>query len=350
MNICKVKGVRLEAVAACVPEHTVYNREFASSHFSDDLEATLKAIGIRERHIALKEETTAIDLCVAAARRIFDSGAIRRDEIGAVIFVTMTPDCLAPNNSTYVQHLLGLESNVAAYDISHACPGYVFGLWNAALVAANMQKKVLLLDGDINSRYVSPWDRSTALLFGDAGTASVVSPCSGADDWYFTFASNGAERDSIVVRIGMRYPLKREYLEYVPDANGNRRRFIDMEMHGQEVFEYVTGEVSAITGEFLAELKLTAGGYERLYLHQANLFMMKRLAKTLGFDRQTQMAVSLDKYGNTSSASIPLTVAADLGRECRAALLVGMGAGMACAVGSISLRGLNNLGIVQLKC
>ena len=144
MNISTIKGVRMEAIAACVPENKVDNFEFAKSHFEEDMTSTLKALGVLERHVAVKEETTSMDMCVAAAEKIFAEGNIMKEDIGAVIFVTLTPDCLMPNNSTYAQHLLGLGKDVATLDINHACPGYVFGLWNAVLIAQNLQKKVLL--------------------------------------------------------------------------------------------------------------------------------------------------------------------------------------------------------------
>ena len=132
MNISTIKGVRMEAIAACVPANKVDNLEFAKAHFEEDMEATLKALGVVERHVAVKKETTSMDMCVAAAEELFNKTGISRDDIGAVIFVTLTPDCLMPNNSTYAQHLLGLRQDVATLDINHACPGYVFGLWNAA--------------------------------------------------------------------------------------------------------------------------------------------------------------------------------------------------------------------------
>ena len=111
----------MEAIAACVPTHKVSNLEFAKEHFEEDMEATLKALGVVERHVAVKEETTSMDMCVAAAERIFESGKVKKEDIGAVIFVTLTPDCLMPNNSTYAQHLLDLPQDVAAFDINHGC-------------------------------------------------------------------------------------------------------------------------------------------------------------------------------------------------------------------------------------
>ena len=347
MNISTIKGVKVEAIAGCVPENKVDNLEFAKAHFEEDMESNIKALGVKERHVAVKKETTSMDFCIAAAEKIIAEGGVKKEEIGAVIFVTLTPDCLMPNNSTYAQHLLGLGKDVATLDINHACPGYVFGLWNAALIAQNMQKKVLLLDGDINSKYVSPWDKSTALLFGDAGTATVVSPDASAPDWHFTFMSDGSNREAIMVRLGMRYPIKEEYLEYKTWEDGGKRRFIDMQMNGRAVFDYVVDVVPEIANAFMDELETSGEEYDKLVLHQANHFMLKKLAKAIGFDHKTQMPVCMDKYGNTSSVSIPLTIASELQDGADHIFMIGMGAGFASGIADISLEELQNLGIIE---
>ena len=346
MNISTIKGVRIEAIAGCVPENRVDNMEFAKTHFEEDMLSTIKALGVLERRVAVKEETTSLDFCIAAAEKIFMEGGVRKEDIGAVVFVTLTPDCLMPNNSTYAQHLLGLGKDVATLDINHACPGYVFGLWNAALIAQHLQKKVLLLDGDINSKYVSPWDK-TALLFGDAGTATVVSPDASAPDWFFTFMSDGSNRDAIMVRLGMRYPIKAEFLEYKVWEDGGKRRFIDMEMNGRAVFDYVVDEVPKIANDFMEELETNNEEYDRLVLHQANLFMLKKLAKAIGFDHKTKMPVCMNKYGNTSSVSIPLTISSELQEDTDHVLMIGMGAGLAAGIADMSLKGVKNLGVEE---
>jgi len=347
MNISTIEGVRMEAIAACVPTNKVNNLEFAKVHFEEDMEATLKALGVAERHVAVKEETTSMDMCVAAAERIFASGMVAKEDIGAVLFVTLTPDCLMPNNSTYAQHLLGLPQDVAAFDINHACPGYVFGLWNAALIAKNMQKKVLLLDGDINSKYVSPWDKSTALLFGDAGSATIIAPDTSALDWHFTFMSDGSNRKAIMMRLGMRYPIKEEYLEYKVWEDGGKRRFIDMEMNGRAVFDYVVYAVPKIANAFMDELETSGEEYDKLVLHQANHFMLKKLSKAIGFNHKTQMPVCMDKYGNTSSVSIPLTISSELSNPVDKVLMIAMGAGLASGIADVSLKGVKNFGVLE---
>lgn len=346
MIISTIKGVRMEAIAACVPSNRINNREFARSKFGEGMDSTISALGIEERHTITKEDTTSLTLCVEAARQIL--GDIDPKEIGAVVMVTLTPDYMMPNNASYAQHLLGLPNGIAAFDINHACAGYEFGLWNAALICSNIGKKVLLLDGDVNTKYVSPRDRSTAILFGDAGTATLLTPDSGADDWHFTFNTDGSNRDAITVKLGFKHPVDSGQLEYRTYEDGSIRRDIDMYMDGKRVFDYVVRSVPVIVNEFMDEIETSPEEYDNLIMHQANLFMLKRLAKRTGFDMKTQAPVSIDKYGNTSSVSVPLTIASEL-KDCQVghSLLVGMGAGLATGVGSISLKGLKNYGVIE---
>lgn len=345
MNISTIKGVRIQAIAACVPAHTVNNRAFAAEHFSEDLASTISALGVEERHVCTSPDTTALSLSVSAAKKVLQG--VDLEGIGAVVMVTLTPDCLMPNNASYAQHLLGLPTGIAAFDINHACSGFVYGLWNAALLCQNLQKKVLLLDGDVNSKYVSPTDKSTALLFGDAGTATLLTPDKDAKDWHFAFHTDGSNRDVILMRLGFKHPIKKEYLDYQVFEDGGKRRFIDMQMDGRKVFDYVVDTVPLLVSDFYDELETEAAEYEMLLLHQANHFMLKKLARAIGFDFRTQMPVCMDKYGNTSSVSIPLTIASEVTAPVDHVLMIGMGAGLATGIADLSLAGIVNYGVLE---
>lgn len=345
MNISTINGVRIQAIAANVPAHTVHNREFASQHFTEDLSSTISALGVEERHVITSPDTTALSLCIPAAKRVLEG--VDPNEIGAVVMVTLTPDCLMPNNASYAQHLLGLPTGIAAFDINHACSGFVYGLWNAALLCQNLQKKVLLLDGDVNTKYVSPYDKSTALLFGDAGTATLLTPDKDAEEWHFTFQTDGSNRDVILMRLGFRHPIAKEYLDYQLFEDGGKRRFIDMQMDGRRVFDYVVNTVPGLVTGFFDELEEEAGEFDLLLLHQANHFMLKKLARAIGFDFRTKMPVCMNKYGNTSSVSIPLTMASQLKQPVDRVLMIGMGAGLATGIADLSLNGMINLGVSE---
>jgi 3-oxoacyl-[acyl-carrier-protein] synthase-3 len=243
-----------------------------------------------------------------------------------------------PNNASYAQHLLGLPQEIPAFDINHACSGYIYGIWNAGMIAKNLNKKVLLLDGDVNSHYVSPWDKSTGLLFGDAGTATVISPAGEHENWSFTFNTDGSKRDAITMKIGFRNLLNSESLTYKEYEGGNKRRFIDMQMEGEAVFKYVVSRVPKIVTDFLEEKESGPSEFSHLILHQANSFMLRKLARKIGFSFD-QMPLSINKFGNTSSASIPLTICSELFSTPRnEVLMVGMGAGLATGVAELNIK------------
>lgn len=348
MNISTIKGIELSAVAACVPQNSINNRKYAKEYFQQDMESTITALGIDERHVCRFRDSTSLDLSVEAAKKIFEAGTFKKEDVGCVIFVTLTPDNLMPNNASLVQQLLGLRSDIPAFDINHACSGYTYGLWNACLIAKNINEKVLLLDGDVNSKYVSPWDKSTGLLFGDAGTASIITPTSENNDWFFSFRTDGSNRDAIIIPgLGFRDPLINDHLEYKTFEDGSKRRHIDMQMDGAAVFSYVVNSVPKHVSSFFEETELFAEEFDYLILHQANAFMLRKLARKIGFDLN-KVPISINKFGNTSSASIPLNICSELhldNLESLKLLLIGMGAGLSTGLAKIDTKNTKSFGV-----
>ncbi len=352
MNVSVINGVEIEAISACVPENRIDNSLFAKQHFDTDMGPTIRSLGIAERRVVLNRDSTSLDLCVRAAEEIFKTGEIDKEEFGAIVFVTLTPDNIMPNNASCAQHLLGFSIDIASFDINHACSGYIYGLWNAALIAKNMNKKVLLLVGDVNSNYVSPWDRSTGLIFGDAGSATVLSPRRNSHEWCFTFNTDASRRDALKVGIGFRRLPEPEHLEYVTYPDGSKRRSIDMEMDGIGVFSYVVTEVSTLIQDFMDELEVDASEYDNFVLHQANAFMLRNLAHKIKLPLE-KMPLSLGKYGNTSSASIALNICSELSSAITNSslnlLLCGMGAGLSTGIASINMDNCICPGVVEIN-
>ena len=336
MNLCTIKGVRMEAISAVVPKNVVNNREFAKEHFEEDMTATINALGIEQRHVCANPETTALDMCCKAAERIFDDGKIAREDIGAVVFVTQTPDMLIPNNASIAQFRLGLQRDTLAFDINHACAGWIYGLWNASLVAKHLNKKVILLDGDTNSKYVSPWDKGTALLFGDCGTATVVSPADKVPDWYFTFDTDGSKAAATTLDIGFKHQLTEKAFEYEVQKDGGKRRNIDMFMDGAAIFAHGYQFIPKLITDFMDELEMDASEYDKLIAHQANLLLLRKVAKKIGFPEEKQVYI-IENFGNSSSACIPLAVCLEK-KQCHA-LIYGIGAGVSISVGDVRFVG-----------
>ena len=210
-----LEGLSIGGVSACVPHLAVENADYGRELYGDDLDATIKVIGVERRRFA-DAGVTALDLCVKAALSLSEYAGFSYSEFGGLVFVTMTPDFSMPNNASCAHKLLGLPQGAPAFDISMACAGYPYGLWVAGMAARCVGKKVLLLDGDTHSPFVSPYDRSTSLLFGDGGTATVILPpdASARNVWRFDFVTAG-DRDALLAPdSGYRNRVNAGSLEY----------------------------------------------------------------------------------------------------------------------------------------
>ncbi|MDR1378930.1 MAG: ketoacyl-ACP synthase III [Synergistaceae bacterium] len=332
MKYATVEGMRIDGICACVPVYAVDNMTFGAELFGSDIENAIKATGVHTRRICPPGgDITALDLSVTAAKTLLENHSISPSDIGGVLFVTQTPDHDMPNNASYAAHLLRLPTSCVATDTTLACSGYVYGLWLGALMAQSIQAPLLLLAGENHSYFTSPYDRSTALLFGDAGTATLLVP-GGKGRWHFGFLTDGSRHDVLTVPEGRSRHLFNEHsLEYRTWPDGGVRRPIDIYMDGMTVFNFVVRNVPGCLSSLMERNGVTADELDLLLLHQANLYMMKQVAKKLKFPLE-KMPVSLDRYGNSSSATIPVTICSELHKAVSSGphrvLASGFGAGL----------------------
>jgi len=311
MSLAVLEHVELLGVSACVPSLEIDNSDFVKNLLGETALSIVDSTGIKKRRI-VQEGVTSLDLCIRAAETLIGELNISYDEIGGIVFVTATPDHLLPNNSSLCQEILGLHKSVAAFDVNLACSGYPYGLWLSGLMAKSLNKKVLLLDGQSHSQYVSKEDPATSVLFGDAGSASIIGESSRKSAWFFAFETDGSKRDVLSINSGgYRNRVSSNSLEYKVMPDGGKRRDIDLYMNGLEVFAFASTSVPKLLSELLRQTNTTPDELDYLILHQANLYMMKRIAKRLKMD-MSKVPVSLDKFGNTSSTSIPLTIVSEL--------------------------------------
>ncbi len=347
MNISIIRNASLHSIYCVVPEYSIDNNEFAKRIFNEDLSSTINALGVQKRHICKNRETTSLTLATESAKLLIEDLKYDKSNIGAVVFVTLTPDSLMPNNASAAHEILGLESNCAAFDVNHACSGYIYGLWLSSLICSNLQKDVLLLDADTNSYYTSERDKSTGLLFGDAGSASLIQYNGQASTLQFCFFTDAKKREALTIPgFGFKYPLTEESLKYKLFPDGGMRRFIDMYMDGESVFNYVVSKVPKQVRAFFDEIEMEPEEYMGLLLHQANAFMLRQMARKIGFELD-KVPFSIQEFGNTSSVSIPLTITfqKDNYHFSGLYLMVGMGAGLSTGIVSIDLSSLQKLNL-----
>ena len=342
MQIFSIKGIHIDGVVACVPEQKIDNETVLKQMYGDEANLIIQSTGIQTRYLA-RPGTTSSDLCIASAKELLEGTETKPEEIGGIVFVTFTPDLLMPFNASLVQEKLGLAKEIPAFDISLACSGYGYGLYVAAMFAKACGKKVLLLDGDIQSTYMSGQDKGTVPVMADAGTATLVSTDDSNTEWKFTFYTDGSGRNALYIAAGgSASPLKTEDLAYQELPDGGKRRNIDIYMDGFGIFKFVAMDVSKWLNRFLDEVKESAATIDFFVPHQANMYMIKKLGKKLKFawDKTWQ---SGDEVGNSASATVPLTIAKnaaamlDAGKTSRI-LFSGYGGGLSASAGIVTLH------------
>jgi 3-oxoacyl-[acyl-carrier-protein] synthase-3 len=317
----KLTGVQIVGTGSFLPDKVVTNEDLASLGY--DADWIIQRTGIRARRFAAPETATS-DLAVAAAERCFASAAVARSEVDLLILATMTPDYLLPATAHAIQDRLGL--NCAAMDLSAACAGFIYGLITGIqFVATGCSRRALVIGADVNSRIIDPNDRKTYPLFGDGAGAVLLAP--GEVDQglaAYTLGSDGSGTD-LLVRMcgGSRDPLTAH------DAVDSRWY---MRMDGRPVFKWAVRMIEDSAHLVLDAAGVSAGDVDLWLLHQANVRILDAAAMALGVDRR-KVAMHLDRYGNTSTGSMPICLDESL-REGRIQrgdqlLMCGFGGGLA---------------------
>lgn len=303
-------GVGIKAVAACVPREIVSNKDLGYLIPEEEIEKTINNIGIVERRIA-DDDVTASDLCFKAAQQLMADNGIEPGSIDVLLFMSQTADYRIPATSCLLQHRLGLPRETMCFDISLGCSGYLFAL-STAFAYASMDgiNRVLLLDGETFSKIVNRRDKVDWPLYGDAGTATLVEKGDYGDST-FMLNTDGSGEDTLKIHAGMRHPITADSCVEREREDGNIRTDLEVFMDGMDVFNFAISKVPKSIKLLLKETGKTIDEVDYLVFHQANRFMMDFFVKKLKFFPE-RVPHSIDKYGNTSSASVPLTIASEL--------------------------------------
>jgi 3-oxoacyl-[acyl-carrier-protein] synthase-3 len=308
MAFLTVQNIGIAGIAAALPNTIHDNREYPL--FSEnDYNLFLKTVGIRYRRI-VTDGTTAADLCTIAATKLIEKLAWEKEEIELLVFVTQTPDHQIPYTASSIQHRLGLSKSCMAFDVNLGCSGYVYGLSIISSLLSKMEnKKALLLVGDCSSSCISMLDKSVAPLFSDAGSATALEYKQGKQ-LDFNLQTDGAEFDAIITpHGGMRQPFQSDSLMYEEITNGITRHKNHMILDGLKIFNFALREVPGNVTQLLEKTQQKVDDIDLAVFHQANLLMNETVRKKLHLDIE-KTAYTLYEYGNTSSASIPVTLAA----------------------------------------
>lgn len=301
----KFEGVKIDAIAACVPKNTVKNDHFDYLLGSKELRMFAKTTGIKERRYA-DEGVTAGDLGFIAAKKLIDN-VDSKEEIKALIFLSQTSDYKIPFTSNILQDKLGLSKSILCFDINAGCAGFIQGLSVAYSIASNIEGKVLFVVSETLSKIISPFDRSTTMLFGDGGAAVIISYNKNIKSKsYFNFFSDGSNSDAIIIPDGgYRNKYSESSFEWKEDSLGNKKQGVHLKMDGQKVFDFTLREIPESINGLFDEFHLSKNDISFYLLHQSNKFIINQISSKLKIEKD-KFLLNIDKFGNTSGVSIPL--------------------------------------------
>ena len=338
------ENISISGLATVLPENKVSVDSYAKV-FGEETVTKFKAMTGVESFYRSDSDQTASDMAYIAARKLIATQDIDINDIGICLFVTQKPDFRVPGPSYIVHRRLGLTANCSCYDINLACSGFVFALNSVSAMLQHTSKKyALVLTGDTSHRTMAPEDRTMIMLFGDNGTATLVERKEENNSkLFFGLRSQGSKFKSIITPAGayrnIDAPTKRT--EW---SDGISRSDYDTHMKGMDVFGFSITDVPKLIKDFLANRNLSPEDIDFFALHQPNMYMLKQIARKIKAPME-KMLVSLDRYGNNSSSSIPLVLSDHFGnmRNKRVHIaMCGFGGGLSygCADTKISVDGI----------
>ena len=339
MAFLTFEGIGITAMAGAVPKHVIHNYEYTQYFPADQVKEVVDKVGVFERRFA-DEKTCSSDLCYAAAERLIADNNVDKSEIDLLVFLSQTPDYRMPATSIILQDRLGLPQSCVAFDMQLGCAGFCYAL---SVVYGMMQggniRKALILDGETRSKVYSPKDRRSAFIFGDGGVAALVERNEKFGKSWFSLNSDGSRHDLIMIKGGgYRNMSSEETLkERVVDEYGNIRSDEQGYMRGGDVFNFVIREIPRDIKKTLEFSGVDKDTIDYIVFHQANNFINSYIAKKMKLDTD-KIPHTIEKFGNTSSVSVPLTIVSELKNKLegnKTLLLSAFGVGMCWATGIV---------------
>ncbi|UCD34666.1 MAG: ketoacyl-ACP synthase III [Nitrospiraceae bacterium] len=289
---------RISGTGSYAPENVLSNLDLEKKVDTSD-EWITERTGIRERRIVKKGQTTS-DLCLEASKKALEAASLAPKDLDMIIVATMSGDMPMPSTAAILQKKLGAK-HAAAFDLNAACSGFLFGLSVAdKFIRTGASQKLLLVGAEVNSRFIDWKDRSTCVLFGDGAGAAVIEPARGKSGIMSTeLHTDGSLWDYICLPGGGS--------QHPPTAKTVRDRMHFIRMKGNETFKVAVRTLEKLVVNTLKANNVDPSQLAMLIPHQANLRIITATAQRLKLP-MNRVAVNVDRYGNTSSASIPIAL------------------------------------------
>ena len=300
MGLPRLRQVKIAGTGSYLPEKRLTNADLAEMVDTND-EWIVQRTGIRERRVAAADQATS-DLCIIAANRAIENAGMTAEDIDLIIVATVTPDTIFPSTACRVQHGIGARQ-VPAFDLAAACSGFIYGLSMARTqIASGVINNALVLGAEVLTRFTDYTDRGSCILFGDGAGAAILT--SASDDSISKIvdthmASNGAEADMLILPGGGSLnPPSQEMLD-------NKLNY--MVIKGRAVFKQAVSNIVRLVFESLERCGYDKEDIDMIIPHQMNARIIESAAKRLGIPMD-KIFMNLDKYGNTSAATIPIAL------------------------------------------
>lgn len=343
----RFKNKRISGILTILPNKVVtFEEEMGNYNFSPAKSMKLKlAMGYKEHRLA-EEGQCSSDFCIHGLQYLFDNGLLQKDEIDALLFVSQSPDYFMPPTSNIIQGHFGLKSDMICMDINQGCAGFELGLIQAFMMLDQPNiNKVVLMNADVLSAKVSPKDRNSKPLIGDAASIAIIEKDTKDSTIYANIKMDGTGALALNIPAGgFRMPCTPETAEMVEDANGNFRSLNNLVMKGDEVFNFVQREVPPMIEHLYEQAGVTDADIDAYMFHQPNKFMLRKLADKLNISYDKMPANIVENFGNASGVTVTTNISYNLGDDIvkgsKKVCIAGFGVGLTWS--SLILE-LNNL-------
>ena len=338
MTKTTIYNIEITGVSVALPTQKIPVTSYINAFGEDTIKKFITTTGVESICRAIPQQT-ASDLGFEAANNLLKTKKINKDEIGVILFISQKPDFRAPASSYIIHDRLGLGKNCLCLDINLACSGFIVALHTIHTLLDNSDaQKALLITADTSHKTLSPFDKTMIMLFGDSGSAILLDKTNNNIKSHFTIKSDGQRFKSIITPSGA-YRNTSGLKERVAWSDGILRSDYDTHMKGMDVFEFSITDVPKLFKEFLVELNKTPDDYDYFTLHQANRYILKQLSRKIKIPME-KIPISLDRFGNNSSNSVPLVLAdhfSNIEKRKLKLFMSGFGAGLSWACADIMI-------------
>ena len=343
-----INGIQIEGISCCVPKKIFSNRTQSKNNKRS---RAIKAIGIESRPVAAEGICTS-DLIIKSAHHILKKLKWKSNDIDILIFVSQTPDYLTPATSGILQDKLKLKKSTFVLDINLGCSGYTHGLITITSLMQNLKlKKGLLAVGDVTTKLVNENDNVSNLLFGDAGSVTaLLNTGSKKNKILCNYYSDGSGFEDIIVNshsLSGRNKITKSQFQEIKDENNNVRSNINIKLNGPNIFSFAITTIPPI----LKKIKKKIKNIKYCFLHQANKMIQDNISTQINQgDNKIIFPTSLKNFGNTSSATVPITICSNFPNKTISgnSILCGFGVGLSVSTVVVNLTKTKIFKIIKL--